>query len=106
MMDEYAILNAVAQAFHLTPEIIKSKKRSQRIAHARQVAMYLIREDTKLSTVEIGEFLNRDHSTVIHGWKIIAMRVAGDRAFLWAIGQIKAGVPSKERWSHRWGMQA
>ena len=68
--------------------------------------MYLIREDTKLSTVEIGEFLNRDHSTVIHGWKIIAMRVAGDRAFLWTIGQIRAGVPTKEHRSHHWGMQA
>ena len=105
-MNEHEILNTVAAAFHLTPEIIKSKKRSQRIAHARQVAMYLIREDTKLSTVEIGEFLNRDHSTVIHGWKIIAMRVAGDRAFLWTIGQIRAGVPTKEHRSHHWGMQA
>ena len=105
-MNEHEILNTVAAAFHLTPEIIKSGKRSQRIAHARQIAMYLIREDTKLSTVEIGEFLNRDHSTVIHGWKIIAMRVAGDRAFLWTIGQIRAGVPTKEHRSHHWGMQA
>jgi chromosomal replication initiator protein len=86
-MDEHEILAKVAGTFRVSIEAIKSKKKSQHIAFARQVAMYMIRENTKLSTVAIGEFLHRDHSTVIHGWKTIKMRMA-DAAFTRTIDSV------------------
>ncbi|RJP69589.1 MAG: chromosomal replication initiator protein DnaA [Candidatus Abyssobacteria bacterium SURF_17] len=47
-----------------------SPKRSKMIALSRQVAMYLAREFTQLSLIDIGDsFGGRDHSTVLHACK-------------------------------------
>ncbi len=99
-MDEKQILDAVSKAFGMTVEILRSKKRTQYVAFVRQVAMYLIRENTDLSTIEIGDFLNRDHSTVIHGWNVIERR-RRDLAFRWTVDRI--GVYSKKNipWGKR-----
>ena len=46
---------------------------ASRIAQARQIAMYLIREQTQLSTTRIGDlFGGRDHTTVMHACDKIA----------------------------------
>ena len=46
---------------------MSSRRRPAAIAFPRQVAMYLSRELTSCSLVEIGEaFGGRDHTTVIH----------------------------------------
>jgi hypothetical protein len=41
-----------------------SKSREMMVAQARQVAMYLLREDAGLTTTQVGRALGRDHSTV------------------------------------------
>lgn len=62
------ILKAVAKHFSLAASDLKAKKRTKNIAAARQVAMYLARVHTDLSTPEIGQGIGgRDHSTVIYG---------------------------------------
>ncbi|MFT6178664.1 MAG: chromosomal replication initiator protein [Paracoccaceae bacterium] len=49
---------------------MRSRRRPASIAFPRQVAMYLSRQLTKLSLVEIGDaFGKRDHGTVIHACK-------------------------------------
>ena len=51
----------------ITPEDIRSQKRNANISKARQVSMYIVREITQMSMVEIGEtFGGRDHSTVVY----------------------------------------
>ena len=51
----------------MTISDLKSKKRNKSIAIPRQIAMYLIRENTSSSLPEIGRaFGNKDHSTVLH----------------------------------------
>jgi chromosomal replication initiator protein len=66
------ILNVVAEHFHIKKEDILSKSRKQDIAVPRQIAMYLIREELKLTFPNIGEALGgKDHSTVIHAWNKI-----------------------------------
>ncbi len=61
------ILKEVAVHFKLSEELIKSKKKSQEIVIARQIAMYLSRMLTNSSLKLIGiHYGNRDHSTVIH----------------------------------------
>ena len=43
------------------------KTRRREIVHARQIAMYILREDFNVSFPHIGkEFGGRDHTTVIH----------------------------------------
>jgi chromosomal replication initiator protein len=47
----------------------------------RQVAMYLLREETGLSLVDIGQQLgNRDHTTVMHGISKIEREMETDPA--------------------------
>jgi chromosomal replication initiator protein len=61
------IQKEVASYFKISEEMLKSKKKTQEIVNARQVAMYLCRSLTSSSLKLIGvNFGNRDHSTVIH----------------------------------------
>lgn len=56
-----------SQFFHLQPDDLTDKSRTQEKAFARQIAMYLSRELTHSSFPKIGEsFGGRDHTTVIH----------------------------------------
>ena len=61
------IINEVSRTFGVTADDIRSKARSGNISTARQVAMYVVREITQMSTSSIGEeFGGRDHSTVVY----------------------------------------
>lgn len=66
------IINIVAEQFGVKPEDITSKKRNSEFVQPRQVVMYLCRELTGMSQVNIGKILGKkDHTTVIHGVKKI-----------------------------------
>jgi chromosomal replication initiator protein len=68
-----AILDAVAGHFHLSRDQLSSRDRSRQVAQPRQVAMYLIREETQASLPQIGSALGgRDHTTVMYGCDKIA----------------------------------
>jgi len=61
------VQRVVAEYFGVGSNDMRAKKRTKKVAYPRQVAMFLSREMTKLSLVEIGGlFGGRDHSTVIH----------------------------------------
>jgi chromosomal replication initiator protein len=67
-----SIQKSVSQHFDVPLESLKARTRISRIVVARQVAMYLCRELTDLSLVQIGKrFGGRDHSTVLHSLKKI-----------------------------------
>jgi chromosomal replication initiator protein len=56
----------VARKFNLTVEKLLSRDRTKDVAHPRQIAMYLLREEAKISFPQIGEVLGgRDHTTVM-----------------------------------------
>jgi chromosomal replication initiator protein len=62
------ILRTIAQEYGLTMDELISQSRSQRVAFPRQVAMYMLREESELSLPKIGEILGgRDHTTVMYG---------------------------------------
>ncbi len=61
------ILKNVIEEFGFSEAELKGKKRTQKLALARQTSMYLIRTLLNLSLTEIGEYFGgKDHSTVIH----------------------------------------
>lgn len=74
------IINVVAEHFHITVEDIVSNKRTQDIAHPRQICMYLCKQIIPNSThKEIGEKLGKkDHSTIIHGVNKIDKDIKND----------------------------
>ncbi len=66
------ILSIVANYFGITSDEILSSKKTQEIAYARQIAMYLMREFTNMSLPKIGQELGgRNHATIISGIKKI-----------------------------------
>lgn len=59
------VLNAVSKHYGVDVESLKSKKKTDTIAKARHVAIYLIRNLTSLTLKEIGGIFDRNHATVM-----------------------------------------
>lgn len=73
------IITAVADEFGIEEDRLLSRQRSRDVALPRQVAMYLIREETDASLPQIGEVLGgRDHTTVMYGYNKITDRLETD----------------------------
>jgi len=60
------ILNTVTNYYGVSIEDIKGKCRKRRIVKPRQVIMFLLRTKARMVLSDIGEVMNRDHTTVIH----------------------------------------
>ena len=60
------IVAQVADHFKLSIDTLLGRDRTKEVARSRQIAMYLLREDARISFPQIGEVLGgRDHSTVM-----------------------------------------
>jgi len=67
------ISRLVAEKFELSVDELKSSKRSQNIAQARHIAIFLSNELLGISYQRIGEFFGgRKHSSVIHSIKTVS----------------------------------
>ena len=77
-----------------TPQqAIIGPKRSKHIVWPRQVAIYLTRELTDLSLVDIGRYFGgRDHSTVLHAYNKVGDLVADDEKVMWLINNFKSAL--------------
>lgn len=66
------ILKTVADFYNIPLNDILKRSRKKEVVRPRQIAMFLLREETKSSYPEIGSKLGgRDHSTVIHAYEKI-----------------------------------
>jgi len=74
------IIEEVARTYgNITPDDIRSQKRNSNISEARQISMYIVREITDLSMVEIGQtFGGRDHSTVVYATRQVEKKIEKD----------------------------
>lgn len=62
------IIKSVCDFYGIKPTQLKGPKREASLVRARQITMYLLKEELGLTLVEIGNILGgRDHTTVIHG---------------------------------------
>ncbi|MCJ7659516.1 MAG: chromosomal replication initiator protein DnaA [Anaerolineales bacterium] len=67
------IIRQVAESFDVPLDNMLGRDRSRHIAFPRQIAMYLLREEAKISLPQIGKSLGgRDHTTVMYGCEKIA----------------------------------
>ena len=66
------IIAEVARTYNISPDDIKSQKQDAKTSKCRQLAMFIVKETTELSSSQIGdEFGGKDHSTVLYGVKKI-----------------------------------
>ena len=85
------IISVVCEQYGISQEDVLSKKRSRDIALPRQIAMYLCRDLTQLSTTNIGRaFGDRDHTTVMHGCDKIAEEMKNNFSFKKRVEEIAA----------------
>src|SRR5256886_17343004 len=76
------IVETVARYYGVPLDQIKGKARDKQVVLPRQIAMYLMPEETKAPLLRIGEALGgRDHSTVLHGCEKIQREMAENDAF-------------------------
>ncbi|MEZ4868917.1 MAG: chromosomal replication initiator protein DnaA [Caldilineaceae bacterium] len=75
------LVTLVAENFQLQAADLRGRKRTKEIAGARQIAMYLLREELGLSLPAIGDELGgRDHSTVRYGIEKVTSDLSDDIA--------------------------
>lgn len=87
------IINTVAEHFDITPEDIRSSKRSQRFTFPRQIVMYLCREMTGLTLEKIAEDLRKsDHTTIINGIKKIEKEMQNSKEVQNTISVLKKKI--------------
>lgn len=74
------IIEEVARTYgNVSPDDIRSQKRNSNISEARQISMYIVREITDLSMVDIGQtFGGRDHSTVVYATRQVEKKIEKD----------------------------
>ena len=73
------VLKAVCAEFGIAEKDLLGPKRKRDIVRPRHIAMYLLREETESSLVEIGRTLGgRDHTTVLHGIEKIEKDMQSD----------------------------
>jgi chromosomal replication initiator protein len=74
-----SIIQCVSKYFGLSMEQMTGKGRDKTVVLPRQIAMYLVREETNASLEQIGQMLGgRDHTTVMHGWDKIGAALQED----------------------------
>ena len=76
------IVEAVARYYGVPLDQIRGKARDKQVVLPRQIAMYLMREETEAPLMRIGEALGgRDHSTILHGCEKIEREMADNDDF-------------------------
>ncbi len=90
------IITEVARTMNVTPEDIRSTKRSSPISQARQVAAYVVRSITGLPMKSIGEeFGTRDHSTIVYAIQKVEARMQKDPSFKGMVNDIIKNISEK-----------
>lgn len=93
------IISTTAEYFRLSMDDLYGSSRSQAIATARQIAMYLCRELTDLSLPKIGQlFGNRDHTTVMYANKKIAELMKERRSIYNQVTELTARIKQGSRY--------
>jgi chromosomal replication initiator protein len=91
------VLEGVCRYYNVDIERIRGKKRDREIVWPRQIAMYLMRQETSASLLQIGmELGGRDHTTVMHGWEKIQGQVANNDNVRREIAAVLESLQRKE----------
>lgn len=88
-----SIIDHVSRYYNISKDDILGEKRRADISHARQVAMYIIREMTDMSLSMIGdEFCGKNHTTVLHSINNISKKMDTDPKFNQTITEMMENI--------------
>ena len=84
------VVDVVATAFGISPEKMIGRSRTREVALPRQVAMYLLRQEAKVSLPQIGAALGgRDHTTVIYACEKVSELMQQDDSLRKQVSKIR-----------------
>lgn len=90
------VLVETSRYFEVSIDDLKSKKRTDKIASARQIGMFVLSEMSDLSLNEIGkEFGDKDHSTVHHSIKVVTEMMKKNPGIRHTVDEIIGNVKNK-----------
>ena len=90
------IVAKVCEHYKMDEAVLHTKSRKREIVQVRQVAMYLAKKHTDISTSKIGHLIgNRDHATVLHACKIVKDLAEVDKSLKSDIEEIEASFKQR-----------
>ena len=84
------IAETVAKYYNLSTDLIYGKSRKREISDARQLVMYLAKNEAQMSSPSIGAKLDRTHATVLHACIQIKQRMDIEKDFSREVQDITA----------------
>jgi hypothetical protein len=85
------IRKCVAKHFNVSMNDLMSPRRFHKVVIPRQIGFYLARKLTRQSLPDIGRrFGGKDHTTVLHGSRVIERKIAEDPIFAQTVAQLEA----------------
>ena len=85
------IVDVVASYYDVDKKDIKGTARGQKVALARHIAVYLSREITNQSFVNIAEYFNKKHTTILFGYEKIKKEI-NNREISTALREIRQAL--------------
>lgn len=89
------IVKEVARTYDMTSEEILGNCRSQELIEPRHIAMYLAKIITRKSLPQIGQLMDRDHTTILHAVRKIGSMRKYDAVLDQTIARIERSVRIK-----------
>lgn len=92
------IIQSVCQHYEIELKTLHSNSRKREVVKARQVAMYLTKKNTTLSTAKIGILIGgKDHATVLHAYKTVEEEMNVNKHLQREIDEIQTEIKSSKR---------
>ena len=92
------IISEVSTVYGVSPDDLRSSKRSAQISTARKVAIYVVREITQMPLASIGtEFGGRDHSTIVYSVTSVTESMEKDNNLKNLVNDIIKNIKDKSK---------
>ncbi len=90
------IISEVCLFYSIEERVLRGTQKSKGITEARQLAMYLIRKITNLSTPDVAKEFGKNHTTVLHAIKSVEEKLANPASGLQDnIREIESNINSR-----------
>jgi chromosomal replication initiator protein len=90
------VMSVVAEFTGVDEDSLRGHRRDKKTAQARRIAMYLLREESRLPSTRVGDLLGgKDHSTVLYAQKKFEEQLEADHEMRQGLVSIRQAIASR-----------
>jgi chromosomal replication initiation ATPase DnaA len=89
------VLAFIAERYGVSEDELRNHSRIPKLVLPRQILMYILRNELKMSLPDIGRFLGRDHSTILYACEKISGRLAADPELNQEVNLVRQSMEKK-----------